>query len=94
MSSLTDIEKRYLEKLLDMAGGHVLDFTDATFGALFERHNVNIHGQKYQTIGTSGTSKAKNFAHFGQRNPMVWLARFYLKCWIPMRQTAISMAGN
>ena len=66
MSSLTDIEKRYLEKLLDMGGGYVLDFTDATFGEFFEQHNVDIHGQKYQTFGTS---KAKKFRDFWASEP-------------------------
>ena len=61
MSSLTDIEKRYLEKLLDMGGGYVLDFTDATFGEFFERHNVDIHGHKYQTFGTSKAKKLRAF---------------------------------
>ncbi len=61
MSSLTDIEKRYLEKLLDMNGGYVLDFTDATFGEFFERHNVDIHGRKYQTFGTSKAKKLRAF---------------------------------
>ena len=40
MSSLTDIEKRYLEKLLDMGGGYVLDFTDATFGEKKFSHSL------------------------------------------------------
>jgi len=35
LSTLTDIEKHYLKKLLDMGGGYVLDFTDATFGEFF-----------------------------------------------------------
>ena len=61
MSSLTDIEKRYLEKLLDMGGGYVLDFTDATFGEFFERHNVDIHGRKYQTVGRSKAKKLRAF---------------------------------
>ncbi len=61
MSSLTDIDKRYLEKLLNMGGGYVLDFTDASFGEFFERHNVDIHGRKYQTFGTSKAKKLRAF---------------------------------
>ena len=61
MSSLTDIEKRYLEKSFTMSGGYVLDFTDATFGKFFNRHNADVHRRKYQT---SGTSKAKRFRAF------------------------------
>ncbi len=63
MSSLTDIDKRYLEKILVPAEkpGFVLDFTDATFGEFFKRHKINIHGQKYQTYGTSKAKKLRAF---------------------------------
>ncbi|MGM0561701.1 MAG: hypothetical protein ACQETX_11610 [Pseudomonadota bacterium] len=61
MSSLTDIEKRYLEKLLGMQSGYVLDYTDATFGEFFKRHKVNIHGLKYRTYGTSKAKKLRSF---------------------------------
>lgn len=66
MSSLTDVEKRYFEKLLDMQGGYVSDFSDATFGEFFSRHGVEIHGTKYQTYGTS---KAKKMRSFWEREP-------------------------
>lgn len=61
MSSLTDIEKRYFEKILGMQSGYVLDYSDATFGEFFNRHKVNIHGQKYQTYGTSKAKKMRAF---------------------------------
>jgi len=61
MSSLTDIEKRYLEKLFDMQSGYVLDYTDATYGEFFSRHKVDIHGGKYQTYGTSKAKKMRAF---------------------------------
>jgi len=61
MSSLTDIEKRYFEKILNMQGGYVLDFTDATFGEFFGRHKIDIHTQKYQTYGTSKAKKLRAF---------------------------------
>lgn len=61
MSSLTDIEKRYFEKLFGMGSGYVLDFSDATFGEFFGRHNVDIHGRKYQTFGTSKAKKLRAF---------------------------------
>ena len=68
MSSLTDIEKRYLEKLLNMQGGFVLDYSDPRFGEFFNRHGVDIHGAKYQT---HGTSKAKKMRAFWEREPDV-----------------------
>ena len=61
MSSLTDIEKRYFEKLLGMSSGYVLDFTDSTFGGFFKQHNVDIHGNKYQTFGPSKAKKLRAF---------------------------------
>ena len=61
MSSLTDIEKRYLEKLFGMQSGYVLDYSDATFGEFFSRYKINIHGSKYQTYGTSKAKKMRAF---------------------------------
>lgn len=61
MSSLTDIEKRYFEKLLGMQSGYVLDYSDATFGEFFNRHGIDIHGTKYQTYGTSKAKKMRAF---------------------------------
>ncbi len=66
MSSLTDIEKRYLEKILGMERGFVLDFSDSTFGSFFKQYDVDIHGKKYQTIGTS---KAKKLRSFWEQEP-------------------------
>ena len=72
MSSLTDIEKRYFEKLLGMQSGYVLDYSDATFGEFFNRHRVNIHSQKYQTYGTS---KAKKMRAFWEQEPDALVAK-------------------
>jgi hypothetical protein len=72
MSSLTDIEKRYFEKLLGMQSGYVLDYSDATFGEFFNRHQVNIHGQNYQTYGSS---KAKKMRAFWEQEPDVLVGK-------------------
>lgn len=72
MSSLTDTEKRYLEKLLSMAGGYVLDYTNATFDDLFKRHGIEIHSQKYQI---HGTSKAKKIRYFWKCEPDILVAK-------------------
>ena len=61
MSSLSDTEKRYLEFILDMGGGYVLDYTDGTFGEFFRRYGVDIHGAKYQSHGTSKAKKLRGF---------------------------------
>ena len=61
MSSLTDIEKRYLEKLLGMESGWVLDFNDARYGEFFARHKIDIHGERYQKYGSSKAKKMRRF---------------------------------
>jgi hypothetical protein len=61
MSSLTVIERRYLEKQLRMQDGYILDYSDATFGEFFNRHKVDIHSVKYQTYGTSKAKKMRAF---------------------------------
>ena len=66
MSSLNDIEKRYLERILDMGGGYVLDYSDTTYGEFFDRHWIDIHGPKYRKYGTS---KAKKMRAFWEREP-------------------------
>ena len=72
MSNLTDVEKRYLEKILNMGGGYVQDYNDATFEAFFNRYKVNIHSDRYQTYGTS---KAKKMRAFWEREPDALVAR-------------------
>ena len=61
MSSLTVIERRYLEKCLGMGDGYVLRYSDKTFGEFFQRHSIDIHGPKYQTLGTSKANKLRSF---------------------------------
>ena len=66
MSTLTEVDKRYLEKILGMEGGYLLDYNDMTFGQFFNRHRIDIHGTKYQTYGTS---KAKKMRAFWESEP-------------------------
>jgi hypothetical protein len=66
VSSLTDIEKRYFEKLLGMQSGYVLDYSDTTYAEFFSRHRIDIHGGRYQTYGTS---KAKKLRAFWEQEP-------------------------
>ena len=72
MSSLTNSEKLYLERILDMGGDYVLDYTDATYGEFFGRYQIDIHGTKYQTYGTS---KAKKMRAFWEREPDALVGR-------------------
>lgn len=61
MSSLTDVDKRYLEHLLEMGGGYLLDYSDQSFGEFFRRHNIDIHSTKYKTVGPSKAKKMRSF---------------------------------
>lgn len=61
MSTLTEVDKRYLEKILGMEGGYLLDYNDMTFGQFFKRHGVDIHEIWYQTYGTSKAKKMRAF---------------------------------
>ena len=72
MSSLTAADKLYLEKVLDMGSGYVLNFTDATFGQFFRSYDVDIHSADYQTYGTS---KAKKMRVFWENEPDVLVGR-------------------
>lgn len=49
-----------------MGAGYVLDYTDATFAVFFHRHQIDIHGTRYQTYGTS---KARKLRAFWDREP-------------------------
>ena len=66
MSSLTAADKLYLEKVLDMGDGYVLNFNDATFGKFFNDYDVDIHGAQYQTYGKS---KARKMRAFWEKEP-------------------------
>lgn len=61
MSTLAVIDRRYLEKFLGMGSGYVLNYSDKSFGTFFQRHSIDIHGPKYQTIGTSKANKLRAF---------------------------------
>ena len=62
MSSLTTTEKRKLEQLLGMAGGHVLDFTNRTFEE-FIRDNTgrDIYGERYNQGSGSKANRLRAF---------------------------------
>lgn len=61
MASLTAGDKQYFEDILDMRGGWVLDFTNATFWQLFDRYGIDIHSARYETYGTSKAKKLRAF---------------------------------
>jgi len=62
MSSLSPLDKRQLEQLLNMSSGYVLDFKDATFGDFFvDTVKIDIHSEKYRAGGSSKANKLRQF---------------------------------
>ena len=62
MSTLTNIEKMKLEKLLGMAGGYVLDFSDRTFSEFVATATgENISDQKYLYNSGSKANRLRAF---------------------------------
>ena len=62
MSSLTPLEKRYLEDLFGMSGGYVLSFTNDSFAQLFrDTVNIEIYDIRY---AFNGESKARRLRAF------------------------------
>lgn len=90
MSNLTDSDERYLEKILDMNGGYVLDYNDQTFGEFFRRHKIDIHSSKYQIYGTS---KAKKMRAFWEQEPDAIVAPI-LSRMLDIYQTNCDLGGK
>jgi len=96
MSSLTEVDKRYLENLLGMQSGYVLDYSDPTFHEFFNRHGIDIHSQKYQTYGSS---KAKKLRAFWEQDSDVLVGRtlgemldvYEVNCVLNSRQPDLSV---
>ena len=61
MSNLTAADRQCLEKVFGMGSGYVLDLSDGAFGQFFESFNVDIHGVRYQTHGSSKAKKMRAF---------------------------------
>ena len=62
MAKLKSTDQLKLEKLFDMSGGYVLDFTNATIQQ-FIRNNagVDIYSDKYATYGDSKAKRLRAF---------------------------------
>lgn len=62
MADLTTTEKLKLEKLLEMGGGYVLDFTNRSFQELtLESLDVDIYDEKYNHYGNSKANRLRAF---------------------------------
>jgi hypothetical protein len=58
---VSTLDLRVIERVLEMGGGYVLDFTDRTFSAFFSEHGVQIGDTRFSV---EGTSKAKRLRCF------------------------------
>lgn len=62
MSDLKNIEKLKLEKLFEMKGGYVCDFSDRTFGDfVLDSTGIDVYLEGYEEIGTSKANRIRNF---------------------------------
>ena len=62
MSDLSSIEKLKLEKMFEMEGGYVLDFTDITFlEFILENTNIHISDGKYDYASGSKANRLRAF---------------------------------
>lgn len=62
MSDLTSIEKLKLEKLLEMGGGYVLDFSNATFKEfILENSKIDIYDERYNYHSGSKANRLRAF---------------------------------
>jgi hypothetical protein len=62
MSDLSSIEKLKLEKMFEMEGGYVLDFTDITFlEFIIENTNIHISDGKYDYASGSKANRLRAF---------------------------------
>ena len=69
MSSLTTVDKRYLETVLNMAGGYVQDFSDRTFEEFFNRYSVNIQRCEVSDLWDIQSQKDARILGAGARRP-------------------------
>jgi hypothetical protein len=62
MSDLTSIERLKLEKMFQMGGGYVLDFTNRTFHEfILENTNIDIYDHKYSYHSGSKANRLRAF---------------------------------
>lgn len=61
MSDLTALEGRKLEKLLGMADGYVLNFSDRTYRDFFIDYRIDIDAAQYRTGGDSKAKRMRTF---------------------------------
>lgn len=65
-SRVSTLDLRVIERVLEMGGGYVLDFTDRTFSAFFSEHGVQIDDPYFSVEGTSKAKRLRCFLSLTQ----------------------------
>lgn len=78
MSSLSTLDRKLLEDLLQMGGGYVLDFSNTSFAA-FVKRVTNIDITDENIYPTSSLSKAKRLRRFWDIEPPYYVGKLCLE---------------
>jgi len=82
MSSLTVVDKKYLDSILAFSSGWVLDFTDQTFKEFFKNSlNVNIYDEVYAVYGHSKGKRLKRFFEINKDDRVGIILKNLLDLW-------------
>ncbi len=68
MSSLSISDRTFLESLLEMQGGYVLDFSNTSFAQLFADARIDIYDDAYAEFGTSKANRLRAFWQLGSND--------------------------
>jgi hypothetical protein len=97
MSKLSVANKIFLEAVLGMDNGYVLDFTNTSFALLFSDLNIDIYDEKYAEYGVSKANRLRAFCKNGSDSE-VSSALFALAEYIEGRDhastSALRQSGN
>ena len=62
MAELSRVERMKLEKMFDMYGGYVMDFSNQSFREfIYEETRIEIYDDKYCTYGDSKAKRLRSF---------------------------------
>lgn len=64
--SLTSLELRVVEKVLEMDGGYVLDFSNRSFADFFAEYGVDVYASQFANWGSSKANRLRSFLHQAQ----------------------------
>jgi hypothetical protein len=84
MSSLASTEKRKLEKLFEMGGGYVLDFSNRTLAEfVFDSAGLDIYDTRYDYASGSKANRLRAF--WNLEDDQTVAARLWI-CWSKYRK--------